>query len=89
VTEIPEALIRYVAVRDQERNERVSGVMRTLTETELTLIKEAAVMGYVRGKLASRDAPVPPDSDILRLVVAACLDMPDLYPTIAARGEHP
>jgi hypothetical protein len=81
--EIPEELITYLAARDREREARVTAALEAHTPAELTLIKEAAVMGYVQGRQAGRDSEIPPDSAVLRSVVAACLAMPDLYPAIA------
>ncbi|GAA4626676.1 hypothetical protein GCM10023196_035890 [Actinoallomurus vinaceus] len=83
-TEIPAGLVAYLAERDRHRARRVANALAERTPAERTLMKEAAVMGYVQGRQASRDAEVPPDSAILRSVVAACLDMPDLCPAISA-----
>lgn len=85
---IPEGLVAYVAARDRERAQQVSEALAALTPRERALVKEVAVMGYVRGALAAGaiDAKIPPDSAVLADVVGACLAMPDLYPTLA-RGE--
>lgn len=86
-TEIPEEIVTYLAARDRERGQRIDEALAALTPRERQLVKEAAVMGYVRGKLAPRDLQIPPDTAVLRDVVAACLAMPDLYPTIARGPE--
>jgi hypothetical protein len=82
-TEIPEVLLTYFAARKQQRDEQVAEALEGRTQTELALMREAAVMGYVQGTRASRDQEIPPDADILYGVVAACLTWPDLYPTIS------
>lgn len=84
MTGIPEELITYLAVRDRERGVRVTAALDARTPAERVLMKEAAVMGYVQGMQAGRDSRIPPDSAVLRSVVAACLEMPDLYPAISA-----
>lgn len=93
--QITEHLADYLAARDRERSERVAQAIAALTDRERALVREAAVMGYVQGALttggAVHDSEIPPDTAVLRLVVAACQALPDLYPTISAvhvaRGE--
>jgi hypothetical protein len=84
---LPDELAAYLAARDRQRNEQVTEALAALTPTQRSLIKEAAVMGYVRGMQAP-PRPILPDSLILWDVVAACLALPHLYPTIAALA-HP
>ncbi|MFD0509417.1 hypothetical protein ACFQ0G_53925 [Streptomyces chiangmaiensis] len=62
----------------------MASVLESLTERELRLVKDAAVMGYVRGKMSSRTEPIRKDSAILGEVIDACLAAPDLYPAINA-----
>jgi hypothetical protein len=89
MAEFDEQLVRYFAARQEQRAERVESVVAALNPRERKLVREAAVMGYVRGAMAGavaarageRDATIPPDSFVLREVVDACLSMPDLYPT--------
>lgn len=89
-TPIPEEIVRYVAARDQERAERVDRALAALTGRERALVREAAVMAYVRGVIAaggtSRDVQIPPDSTVVREVISACQAMPDLYPTLGSRA---
>jgi hypothetical protein len=87
--EIPEELIAYLAVRDRERGARVAAALEARTSAERVLMKEAAVMGYVQGMQAGLASKIPPDSAVLRSVVAACLEMPDLYPAISAPETTP
>jgi hypothetical protein len=83
---ITDGLVRYLAIRDQQRADAVRDTLATMTDRERALVREAAVMGYVTGARthAHRDR-IPPDADILAEVVGACLAMDDLYPTIAGR----
>jgi hypothetical protein len=91
VTEIPDGLARYFALRQQQRDAEVNQVLARMTERERRLVREAAVMGYVRGALAAAGGrpapPIPPDSAVVADVVSACLTMSDLYPVIAALGS--
>lgn len=88
--EIPEALARYFALRQEQRAKRVESVVAALNPRERKLVREAAVMGYVRGTMAGAAAgrdgaepAIPSDLDVLAEVVDACLSMEDLYPTFA------
>jgi hypothetical protein len=87
--EIPEGLLTYFANREQQRHEQVAAALEARTSAERTLMKEAAVMGYVLGTRASRDEEIPLDAVILQGVVAACLNSPDLYPAISAPETTP
>lgn len=86
---LPEFLIRYLTERDTQRGNAVADVLASLTERELLLVKEAAVMGYVRGKISLSKEKVPRDSAILTEVVDACLASSDLYPVITSVTEQP
>jgi hypothetical protein len=82
-------LASYLSARDREHAEEITQALDSLTEREQALVREAAVMGYVRGAIGAGGvlrANIPPDTEVLREVVGACLGRPDLYPTIA-RGE--
>ena len=84
MSEIPQELINYMATRDRQRDEQVTTALGWRTPAELAVMKDAAVMGYVLGTRAVGDTEIPPDTAILRNVVAACLELPDLYPAIGA-----
>lgn len=83
MAELPAALITYLAHREQQRAEAVDATLASLTERERRLIREAAVMGYVRGRMHPEGQDQPKDSTVLAEVVDACLAMPDLYPVIS------
>lgn len=83
MSEIPQELIDYLAVRDRQRAQEIDAALQRRTPDEVQLMREAAVMGYVQGTRASRDEAIPKDLALLRMVVGACLAMPDLYPLIS------
>jgi hypothetical protein len=103
MAELPAALIAYLQQRDAARADAVTTFLASLTDRERALIRDAAVMGYVRGRMHPKDEPHPKDSHVLAEVVAACLDITDMYPAISTeeaegprtvcvcghtRGEH-
>jgi hypothetical protein len=89
-TPIEEGLLRYFAVREQQHANRRQTVLDALTDQERALVREAAVMGYVRGSLTAPHRPqIPSDQAIVAEVVDACLAMPDLYPTLAGLEAGP
>ena len=79
-SELSEALIKYFATREQERNERVERLWATMTKRERHLVREVAIMAHVRA-LPFGERPLPVTT-LLVDVLSACLGMPDLYPTI-------
>lgn len=81
---IPEALARYLNERDASRAEAVRTFLASLTDRERALVKDAAVMGYVQGRMHPKDEPHPKDSHVLVEVVGACQAFPDLYPAVNA-----
>lgn len=97
--ELPPELLSYFADRERQRYERIERALATLRPYERRLVREAAVMGYVRGAMAgraragrgeSRDGDIPKDSAILAEVVGACIAMDDYYPYLsdAADGKR-
>ncbi|MFG2001723.1 hypothetical protein ACGFNU_21485 [Spirillospora sp. NPDC048911] len=85
--QIPEDMVRYLAARDREHAREIAEALDTLTPREQRLIKEAAVMGYVRGSLATgARVQIPPDSVVLSDVVGACIANSDRFPLIGG-GE--
>jgi hypothetical protein len=88
MTDLPDALVTYLVNRDAARADAVRAFLDDLTDRERGLIRDVAVMGYVRGRLHPQDEPHPKDSAVVAAVLAevidACLAMPDLYPTVNA-----
>lgn len=85
----PPGLLEYFAAREQQRARTVQRALDTLNPYENRILREAAVMGYVRGLMAGRagvEQPGP-DADTVAEVVGACAAMADLYPIIAAAAE--
>ncbi|MEU8723550.1 hypothetical protein [Streptomyces antimycoticus] len=79
---LPPSLITYLAQRDAQHADAVRTALASLTDRERALIKDAAVMGYVRGTMHPKDERIPKDGQILAEVIDACLAFPDLYPAI-------
>lgn len=81
-------LLQYFLLRQQSREADRATLLKGLTAREQQLVKEAAVMGYVRGSMAPRQEGlpssqgehIPHDQQILSLVIDCCLGMSDLYP---------
>lgn len=78
---IDAGLSAYFETRQQMRADDRDAVLRGLTKREQQLVKEAAVMGYVRGTMA-QSKEIPADTDILALVIDCCLGFSDLYPAM-------
>jgi hypothetical protein len=90
VTELPQQLVDYFEQRQQARTNRVNAFLATLTPREHALVEQAAVMGYVRGTMAPKDAEIPLNKEILADAVNACFVFPDLYPVFHADlAPHP
>lgn len=85
-TSVPGFLVDYFTQREAARARAVANVLTGLTERELLLVKEAAVMGWVQG-MRHHDLPYPGDRQALATVVDACLSFSDLYPTISGRVD--
>ncbi|MFI5649959.1 hypothetical protein ACIA71_01900 [Streptomyces anulatus] len=83
-TPLPDGLVDYLIARDAQRAEAVTHFLGRLTDRERTLMRDAAVMGYVQGRRHPDHQEHPKDSAVLRLVIDAALAIPDLYPATAA-----
>lgn len=81
-----DVIAQLFAKRQAGRTAAVSGLLAGLTEREVLLVKEAAVMGWVQG-MRHHDLPFPGDRQALATVVDACIAFPDLYPTITAQED--
>lgn len=89
-------LVSYFEQRERARLVAINRALKTLRPFERRLVREAAVMGYVRGGMAGRaratlgeprDGDVPRDSEMLVEVVGACIAASDLYPYLAEAAE--
>ncbi|MFD7868007.1 hypothetical protein [Streptomyces sp. NPDC059783] len=87
MTALPPEYIAYLAARDAQRADAVTAVLGELTPRERHLVHDAAVMGYVRGRMHPKGEPMPKDSVIVAEVIDACLALPDLYPGTHAIWE--
>lgn len=82
-TELPAAYLAYLAKREQQRADAITDFLASLTDRERALVRDAAVMGYVRGRMRPQDEPHPKDSAVLAEVVDCCLAITDMYPAIS------
>lgn len=86
---IPDWLGDVIAERDRERAEARAEVLNRFTPREQRLIREAAVMGFVRGSFVPAGrGECPRDSAIVAMVLDGCLSCSDTFPLIAT-GEMP
>jgi hypothetical protein len=81
-TDLPAALVAYLAERDAQRADAVTDFLAGLTDRERALVKDAAVMGYVQGRRHLEGELHPKDGWVLATVIDACFAFPDLYPAI-------
>lgn len=81
---LPDFLVTYLESRDTARANAINDFLATLSNRERSLMREAAVMGYVRGRMHPQDEKHPKDSAVFAEVLDAALAIPDLYPTISA-----
>lgn len=95
--DFPPGLLDYFADRMRQRAERIDRTLATLTPFERRLVREAAVMGYVRGAMAGRnratlgeprEGDILPDPDILADVIDACIAMDYPYLRAASNGQR-
>lgn len=80
--ELPDWMAAYVRERDSQRKQGLKVKLESFTARELLLIKDAAVMGYVRGTMAPKGEAIPKDWAIVTEVVGECMAFPDLYPEV-------
>lgn len=83
-----EDLMRYLLEGDQHRAGAADSQFASLTPREQWLVREAAVMGFVRGARTAPGERVPAASTIVRSVIEECQVRPYLYPTLAGSVPH-
>ncbi|MFE2850621.1 hypothetical protein ACFXJO_05735 [Streptomyces lavendulae] len=73
-SEIDTQLAAYFETRAQQREEEIDARLAELTPRERSLVRDAAVMGYVLGRMDERaKREFPKDTPIFRGVVLAAL----------------
>lgn len=77
-------ILRNLAAQDAARDRRVVAAWDSLTDKEKRFLREAAVMGYVRGAQdhGPHGATIPPDSHIVHSVIAYCQSNSARFPFI-------
>ena len=83
---IPSEVGHYLEARRAHREADRNAILAGLTKREQELVRDAAVMGYVQGRMVPRSrsdgSDIPPDGVILASVLDGCLAMSDLYPAV-------
>jgi hypothetical protein len=87
VTDIPEHVMQILVAREEMRREESAEALARLTEREQRLVREAAVMGFVHGRMSGlrSEDPHPKDADVLHNVVLGCVRHSDRYPLIGGQ----
>ena len=79
---LPPALLDYFANRHAQEAMLTDQAWAALTPREQALVREAAVMGFVRGQFYGTERRTPKDSAIVRDVLTEVRGFADLYPTL-------
>lgn len=66
-------LAAYFETRARQREQETDDRLAELTPRERSLVRDAAVMGYVLGRMHPEDEPHPKDTPVMRAVVYAAL----------------
>lgn len=76
----------YIQAMDKLRAEKINNAASKLTDRELKLVREAAVMGFVHGNMAEH-GKIPSDRIVVAEVIYGCIQHSDLYPIIGGHDE--
>lgn len=77
---LPPELAAYLVTRAQQREQEIDERLAELTPRERSLVRDAAVMGYVLGRMDERArVEFPKDTPIMRGVVYAALREDEHY----------
>jgi hypothetical protein len=79
---LPAGLLDYFANRQAQESALTDQAWAALTPREQSLVREAAVMGFVRGQFYGTERRTPKDSAIVRDVLTEVRGFADLYPTL-------
>lgn len=86
--QVQKMLGEYLTFGEQRRLHEARVAMQTLTAREQHLVREAAIMGFVRGQMRGEHTQeVPGDAVIVQEVLNCCAAMPDHYPVLAAAAR--
>ncbi|MET9953528.1 hypothetical protein ABZ135_18525 [Streptomyces sp. NPDC006339] len=78
--EFPPEMVTYFETRARQREQDIDMRLAELTPRERSLVRDAAVMGYVLGRMDERaKVEFPKDTPILRGVVYAALREDENY----------
>lgn len=87
--EFPPELMAYFEASARRREAEIDERLAELTPRERSLVRDAAVMGYVLGRIHPADEPHPKDTAALRAVVYAVLQEPEgCYRVLRGTADH-
>lgn len=82
-----EILARLAETSELRRRDDLEEFRGRLTRREWSLVREAAVMGWVQG-IRHHDMEMPKDQVVMDTVVLAALANGDLYPILSGRADQ-
>lgn len=84
----PAELAAYFETRARQREQDIDARLAELTPRERSLVRDAAVMGYVLGRRHPDDEPHPKDEPVFRGVVYAALREEGNYYAVLRGDAH-
>lgn len=85
---LPPEIVAYFETRARKREQDIDERLAELTPRERSLVRDAAVMGYVQGRMDERArVETPRDTPIMRMVVYAAL-REDTYYAVLRGAAH-
>jgi hypothetical protein len=88
-SDLPPGMLAYFETRAQQREQDIDEHLAQFTPRERSLIRDAAVMGYVQGRMDERARiEMPRDTPIMRGVVYAALRDSEGYAVLRGVAHH-
>jgi len=85
---LPPEIVAYFETRARKREQEIDARLAELTPRERSLVRDAAVMGYVLGSRYQDSDPFPLDTPIMRGVVYAVLREDTHYAVLRGAAHH-
>lgn len=87
--DLPPELMTYFETRNRQREEDINARLAELTLRERSLVRDAAVLGYVLGRMHPEYDPHPKDTVAMRAVIYAALrETGDYYAVLRGAAHH-
>lgn len=86
--DLPPGMLAYFETRAQQREQDIDARLAELTPRERSLVRDAAVMGYVLGSRHGNSEPFPLDVPIMRGVVYATLREDEHYAVLRGAAHQ-